>query len=53
MHFLEEKGDTEKGSLNIIGIPCDVSSEESVTKAYDEVISRFGRVDSVVASAGV
>ncbi|KAJ7481170.1 hypothetical protein B0H11DRAFT_1234535 [Mycena galericulata] len=40
-------------TLNIIGIECDVSSEQSVQKAYAEIMSTFGRVDSVVASAGI
>jgi len=39
--------------FNIIGVECDVSSESSVQKAYTEVLSTFGRVDSVVASAGM
>ncbi|KAJ7633004.1 hypothetical protein FB45DRAFT_914137 [Roridomyces roridus] len=39
--------------VNIIGIECDVSSERSVQKAFGEVMSTFGRVDSVVASAGI
>jgi len=39
--------------LNIIGLECDVSSENSVKKAYAEVLNTFGRVDSVVASAGI
>lgn len=39
--------------LNIIGIECDVSSERSVQKAYAEVMETFGKVDAVVASAGV
>jgi NAD(P)-dependent dehydrogenase (short-subunit alcohol dehydrogenase family) len=38
--------------FNIIGVECDVSSEQSVQKAYQQVIDTFGRVDSVVASAG-
>ncbi|TFK76367.1 NAD(P)-binding protein [Pluteus cervinus] len=37
----------------VIGIECDVSVEHSVKKAYDEIISTFGRIDSVVASAGI
>jgi NAD(P)-dependent dehydrogenase (short-subunit alcohol dehydrogenase family) len=39
-------------NLNIIGIECDVSSERSVQNAFTEVMNKFGRVDSVVASAG-
>ena len=37
---------------NIIGIGCDVSSELSVHQAYRRVMDTYGRVDSVVASAG-
>jgi len=45
--------DVDPELVNIIGIECDVSSERSVQKAYSEVMSTFGRVDSVVASAGI
>lgn len=38
--------------VNFIGLGCDVSSEISVQKAFSEVINTYGRVDSVVASAG-
>ena len=36
----------------MIGVGCDVSSELSVQKAFEMVMDNFGRVDSVVASAG-
>jgi NAD(P)-dependent dehydrogenase (short-subunit alcohol dehydrogenase family) len=39
-------------AINIIGIECDVSSERAVQKAYAEIMDTFGRIDSVVASAG-
>ncbi|TFK42469.1 NAD(P)-binding protein [Crucibulum laeve] len=39
--------------VKFIGIECDVSSEQSVQKAYAEVMETYGRVDSVVASAGI
>ncbi|KAG5647312.1 hypothetical protein DXG03_000850 [Asterophora parasitica] len=39
--------------INFIGIECDVSSELSVQKAYAQIIQKFGRIDSVVASAGI
>ena len=32
---------------------CNVSEEESVEAAFDEVVTHFGRVDSCFASAGV
>jgi NAD(P)-dependent dehydrogenase (short-subunit alcohol dehydrogenase family) len=38
--------------FNIIGLECDVSSERSVQKAYQQIMDTFGRIDSVVASAG-
>ncbi|KAJ7681787.1 hypothetical protein B0H17DRAFT_1075702 [Mycena rosella] len=49
----ESNSDVNPDGVNIIGIECDVSSERSVQKAYEEVMNTFGRVDSVVASAGI
>lgn len=48
----EGNGKHEKGSLKIIGVGCDVSSEVSVQKAFKLATDEFGRIDSVVASAG-
>ena len=49
--FAKESGiDTE---LELVGIECDVASEESVMNAFERIRSRFGRVDAVVASAGM
>ncbi|KAF7337944.1 NAD-P-binding protein [Mycena venus] len=45
--------DMNPDTLNIIGIECDVSSEIGVQNAYAEIMSTFGRIDSVVASAGI
>jgi len=39
--------------IKYIGIECDVSNEESVKAAYVEMKNVFGRIDSVVASAGI
>ena len=39
-------------SLDFVGIECDVSDEKSVQKAMDQIIARWGRIDTVVASAG-
>ena len=44
--------DLSPSDFNVVGLECDVSSERSVQKAFAETIDRFGRVDSVVASAG-
>ncbi len=45
-------GNATQDELDVIGLECDVSSEQSVQKAYNEIINRWGRIDSVVASAG-
>ncbi|KAF9246369.1 hypothetical protein BU15DRAFT_85141 [Melanogaster broomeanus] len=39
--------------LKVIGVGCDVSSELSVQKAFETVMDTYGRIDSVVASAGI
>ncbi|KAI0273453.1 hypothetical protein BC834DRAFT_815908 [Gloeopeniophorella convolvens] len=39
--------------LKVVGLECDVSSEVSVEKAFKRTVETFGRVDSVVASAGI
>jgi len=45
--------DMKPEDFNIIGLECDVSSERSVQKAYQQIMETFGRIDSVVASAGI
>lgn len=47
----QENGIDPNG-LELIGVECDVASEESVKGAFDQTRKRFGRVDAVVASAG-
>ncbi|KAG1832642.1 hypothetical protein EV424DRAFT_1367481 [Suillus variegatus] len=39
--------------FNVIGVGCDVSSELSVQRAFEHVMDTYGRLDSVVASAGI
>jgi NAD(P)-dependent dehydrogenase (short-subunit alcohol dehydrogenase family) len=39
--------------IKIIGIECDVSYESSVQKTFSRIVEIFGRIDSVVASAGI
>lgn len=46
-------GEVKEGELDIIGVECDVSSEISVQKAFGEVMDKFGKVNAVVASAGL
>lgn len=43
----------DPADYNVIGIGCDVSSELSVQQAFRRVMDTYGRVDSVVASAGI
>ncbi|KAH7889541.1 hypothetical protein F5I97DRAFT_1845057 [Phlebopus sp. FC_14] len=45
--------DMNPQDFNVIGVGCDVSSELSVQRAFETVMDTFGRVDSVVASAGI
>ncbi len=40
-------------TLKISAIACDASSEASVIKAYTIIMEKYGRVDVVVASAGI
>ncbi|KAJ7217100.1 hypothetical protein GGX14DRAFT_602067 [Mycena pura] len=49
----EINGDVDPASINVIGLECDVSSEMSVQKAFGDIMATFGRVDAVVASAGI
>ncbi|KIP12354.1 hypothetical protein PHLGIDRAFT_124243 [Phlebiopsis gigantea 11061_1 CR5-6] len=45
--------DMDPADYSVIGIGCDVSSELSVQQAFRRVMDTYGRVDSVVASAGI
>ncbi|KIY42942.1 NAD(P)-binding protein [Fistulina hepatica ATCC 64428] len=42
-----------KSDVTVIGLGCDVASELSVQAAYANILDKFGRIDSVVASAGI
>lgn len=51
---LEElRDDLAANGADVIAIPMDVTDEASTISAYDAVQSAFGRVDSVIANAGV
>jgi len=39
--------------FQVLGIGCDVASEPSVQAAFKATTEKFGRIDSVVASAGI
>ena len=40
-------------NVQIVGIECDVADEASVQNAYETIMKTFGRIDAVVASAGI
>lgn len=42
----------EPTDYRVMGLGCDVSSELSVQQAFRKVMDTYGRIDSVVASAG-
>jgi NAD(P)-dependent dehydrogenase (short-subunit alcohol dehydrogenase family) len=37
----------------VLGVECDVTSEQNVSEAVNSVMDRFGRIDVVVNSAGI
>ncbi len=36
-----------------LAVDCDVTNEASITAAYDAATTRFGRIDTIVANAGI
>lgn len=48
----EVDSEMNEADYQVIGIGCDVSSELSVQQAFRRVMDTYGRIDSVVASAG-
>lgn len=38
---------------NVLGIKCDVSSEENVKSLVEETVSKFGHIDYLVANTGI
>ena len=39
--------------VNVLCLPCDVRSPDSVAALFGEVIARFGRLDVLVNNAGI
>ncbi|KAF9527037.1 hypothetical protein CPB83DRAFT_816386 [Crepidotus variabilis] len=51
--FATEELKYTAAEIKFIGIACDVSSEESVKKAFSVITQEYGRVDVAVACAGI
>ena len=49
----EVDSEMDPSDYRVMGVGCDVSSELSVQQAFRRVVDTYGRVDSVVASAGI
>lgn len=55
----EEAGKSHADKLNkvypgkVVFIKCDISSEEELTEAFNEVVNRFKTVDVLINNAGV
>jgi NADP-dependent 3-hydroxy acid dehydrogenase YdfG len=43
----------EAYDVNILVVPTDVTDEEAVDRAFDRTVDAFGRLDAVVANAGL
>lgn len=42
----------EKLGVEVLALPCDVSSEEDIVRCTEQTLERFGRIDSCFANAG-
>lgn len=51
--WFENEGGVQKGEVDIRGFACDVADEASVVKAFGGVKSAYGKVDTVINSAGI
>ncbi|PVH27084.1 SDR family oxidoreductase [Sphingobacterium corticibacter] len=48
-----EKAKTTLGSDNVLALQSDVTNFEDETKAVKEIVTKFGKLDVVIANAGV
>lgn len=51
--WIETEGAVKPGQIDIRGFACDVATESSVQKAFQDVRDAFGRIDTVINSAGI
>lgn len=47
------KADIEKTGRRVIAVQCDVTNEENVKAAIEEVLATFGRIDILLNNAGI
>ena len=52
-HLVSGKCNLNAEDVKFSAIACDISSEASVIKAYTIIMEKYGRLDVVVASAGI
>jgi len=48
-----ENGQAKPGEIETIGLACDVSDESAVKAAIDAIVEKFGKIDTIVANAGI
>jgi len=53
VQWFEENGETSKGEISAIGLGCDVSNEDDVKAAFEQIVEKFGRIDTLVTAAGI
>lgn len=46
------KKELEKGGSQVLVVSCDVTEPDSIKRAVDQTIARFGHLDVVIANAG-
>src|SRR4030095_1754740 len=49
----QAKGELEGGGARASARPVDVSSEDAIKAGYDALLAEYGRIDCVIANAGL
>ena len=48
-----DAGQIQHGEIECIGLGLDISEEQSVKDAMNDIVQRWGKIDCLVASAGL